>query len=114
MHRVDPALSVGGLFGIGGRGNYNSTMQVLPNGKLLVTQRTGVAEVDVAKKESAIVLNYTSPTSAQRLPNGNILVSNQNSYQVAEMDPKTNKSVWDYKPTDNNNNFYRAWRVKRR
>ena len=73
-----------------------------------------VAEVDVNTKEITPVRTYNSPTSAQRLPNGNILVSNQNSYQVVEMDPKTNKAVWDYKPTDNNNNFYRAWRVKRR
>ena len=96
-----------------GRGNYNSTMQVLPNGKLLLTQFRSINEVDVAKKESVSILNYNYATSAQRLPNGNILVGNQNTYQVTEMDPKSNKSVWDYKPVDNNN-FYRAWRVKRR
>ena len=95
------------------RGNYNSTMQVLSNGKLVITQFRGVAEVDLTKKESTVVLSYNYPTSAQRLPNGNYLVSNQNNYQVVEMDPKSNKVIWDYKP-GNNNNFYRAWRAKRR
>jgi hypothetical protein len=97
-----------------GRGNYNSTMQVLPNGKLIITQFRAVAEVDPVAKKADVVMNYNFPTSAQRLPNGNILVSNQNNYQVAEMDPKTNKLVWEYKPENNNNQFYRAWRAKRR
>ena len=97
-----------------GRGNYNSTMQALPNGKLIVTQFRGVAEVDLIAKKADVVMAYNFPTSAQRLPNGNILVSNQNNYQVAEMDPKTNKIVWEYKPENNNNNFFRAWRAKRR
>jgi len=97
-----------------GRGNYNSTMQVLPNGKLIITQFRSIAEVDLVAKKADAVMTYNFPTSAQRLPNGNILVSNQNNYQVAEMDPKTNKIVWEYKPDNNNNNFYRAWRAKRR
>jgi hypothetical protein len=46
-----------------------------------------------------------------QLPNGNILVYNQNNYQVAEMDPKTNKVV-RYKPDNNANNLYRAWRAE--
>jgi hypothetical protein len=100
---------------VGGRrqANYNSTMQVLPNGKLLITLFQAVAEVDVVNKAATSAMTYNFPTSAQRLPNGNILVANQNNYQVAEMDPKTNKAVWEFKP-DNNNNFYRAWRAKRR
>ncbi len=97
-----------------GRANYNSTMQVLPNGKLVVTQFRGVAEVDPIAKKADVLMNYNFPTSAQKLPNGNILVSNQNNYQVAEMDPKTNKTIWDYKPDNNNNQFFRAWRARRR
>lgn len=96
------------------RANYNSTMQILPNGKLLVTQFRGVAEVDLIAKKAEVILNYNFPTSAQKLPNGNVLVSNQNNYLVAEMDPKANKSIWEHKPDNNNNNFYRAWRAKRR
>ena len=96
-----------------GRGNYNSTMQVLPNGKILISQFRGIAEVDLINKKTDVLMAYNFPTSAQKLPNGNILVSNQNNYQVAEMDPKTSKVVWEYKP-DNNNNFYRPWRAKRR
>jgi len=97
-----------------GRGNYNATMQVLPNGKLIITQQRAVAEVDLVAKKTEVLMTYNFPTSAQRLPNGNILVSNQNTYQVAEMDPKTNKVVWDHKADNNNNNFFRAWRAKRR
>lgn len=97
-----------------GRANYNSTMQVLPNGKLVVTQFRGVAEVDLAAKKADVILNYNYPTSAFKLPNGNVIVSNQNNYQVVEMEPKTNKTVWEHKPENNNNNFYRAWRAKRR
>ncbi|MCE9532965.1 MAG: PQQ-binding-like beta-propeller repeat protein [Planctomycetes bacterium] len=96
-----------------GRGNYNSTMQVLANGKLILTQLRGIAEVDLAAKKADVVMTYNFPTSAQKLPNGNILVSNQNTYQVVEMEPKTNKTVWEHKP-DKNDNFFRAWRVKRR
>ncbi len=98
----------------GGRSNYNSTIQILPNGNLLVTGFRSVLEVDLAKKESKSVMTYNYPTSAQRLPNGNILVANQNSYQVVEMEPKTNKVVWELKPDNNANNFYRAWRAKKR
>jgi hypothetical protein len=94
--------------------NYNSTMQVQPNGKLIITLFQAVAEIDVNKKESKNVITYNYPTSAQRLPNGNILVSNQNNYQVAEMDPKNNKPVWEYKIDNNNNNLYRPWRAKKR
>jgi hypothetical protein len=94
--------------------NYNSTMQVVNGGKVIVTLFQAIAEVDVNKKEAKSILNYNYPTSAQRLPNGNILVSNQNNYQVAEMDPKNNKAVWEYKVDNNNNNFYRPWRAKRR
>lgn len=97
-----------------GRGNYNSTMQVLPNGKIVITQFRAVAEADPVAKKADVLMNYNFPTSAQKLPNGNILVSNQNNYQVAEMDPKTNKIVWEYKPENNNNQFFRAWRAKRR
>ena len=85
-------------------------MQVLPNGKLVITQFRAVAEVDLTSQKTEILMGYNFPTSAQRLPNGNILVSNQNNYQVAEMDPKTSKIIWEYKPENNNNNFYRLWR----
>jgi hypothetical protein len=96
------------------RPNYNATMQMLPNGSILVTQQRGVGEVDVVKKEAKTVMTYNFPTSAQKLPNGNILVANQNNYQVVEMDPKSNKVIWELKPDNNANNFYRAWRAKKR
>lgn len=97
-----------------GRPNYNATMQALPNGSLLVTQQRSVAEVDLVKKEHKSVLTYNFPTSAQKLPNGNILVANQNNYQVVEMDPRSNKVIWEHKPDNVANNFYRAWRAKKR
>jgi len=91
-----------------------ATMQLLPNNNLLVSQQQRVAEIDLVKKESKAVLTYNFPTSAFRLPNGNILVANMNNYQVTEMEPKTNKVVWELKPDNNANNFYRAWRAKKR
>ncbi len=99
-----------------GRGNYNSSMQVLPNGRLIITRARDVAEVDLATKKTEVVMTYNFPTSAQRLPNGNMLVSNQNTFKVEEIDPKSNKAVWDYKLDNNNanNNIYRPWRAKRR
>jgi hypothetical protein len=97
-----------------GRPNYNATMQALPNGSLLVTQQRSVAEVDLVKKEYKSVLTYNYPTSAQKLPNGNFLVANQNNYQVVEMDPRNNKVIWEHKPENVANNFYRAWRAKKR
>jgi PQQ-like domain len=101
--------------GTGRGGNYFSTMQVLPNGRVLITQPTGVAEVDLANKKADVMVKYPSPMSAQKLPNGNILVSSQNTFQVAELDPKTSKPVWEYKQdNNNNNNFYKPWRAKRR
>ena len=96
------------------RPNYMATMQLLPNNSILVTQQRGVGEVDLAKKESKTVMTYNYPTSAQKLPNGNILVANQNNYQVVEMDPKNNKVVWEHKFENVANNFYRAWRAKKR
>jgi hypothetical protein len=99
-------------FPVGG-GNYNSaTMQVLSNGKLLITQLRNVVEVDLANKKTENLLTNNSPlASAQKLPNGNILVSNQRTSQVVEMNPKTNKSVWEYK---SDNNMYMPWKAKRR
>lgn len=96
------------------RPNYMATMQLLPNNSILFTQQRGVGEVDLAKKESKTVMTYNYPTSAQKLPNGNILVASQNNYQVVEMDPKNNKVVWEHKFENVANNFYRAWRAKKR
>ena len=102
------------MAGGGGRSNYNSTIQLLPNNALLITGFRSVLEVDLVKKESKSVMTYNYPTSAQKLPNGNILVANQNNYQVVEMDPKSNKVIWEHKPDNVANNFYRAWRAKKR
>jgi outer membrane protein assembly factor BamB len=91
-----------------------STMQVLPDGKVLITQMGGVSEVDLNKKEAVMVMTHNNPMSAQRLPNGNILVTGQNNTLVTEYDPRTKKSVWDFRLIDNNNGFYRPLRAKRR
>jgi len=44
--------------------------------------------------------NVTQPSSAHRLPNGNVLVACQNFHHVLELN-RSGKTVWEYKE----NNF---------
>ena len=46
---------------------------------------------------------------AQRLPNGNTLVSSPNAQKVAELD-RNGQVVWEYKPGDN----MIPWKARRR
>lgn len=76
-------------------------LEVLPNNHVLVTQRDNVAEYDANGKQ-VWSTNFSRPTSVQRLPNGNTLVSSGLSANsiVAELD-QSGKPVWEYKPPDN-------------
>lgn len=77
-----------------------TTLQVLPNGNILVAHQylNKVIEYDPAGKavwESSVIQR---PQSAQRLPNGHTLIASGMQNQVVEID-RTGKAVWDYTPT---------------
>ncbi len=73
-------------------------VEALPNGRLLLTQRSEVAEFspDGHKQWS---VPYSWPSSVQRLPNGNTLVASIRTQRVAELDAK-GQPVWEYQPAD--------------
>jgi hypothetical protein len=73
-------------------------IEVLPSGRLLLTQAGGVREYDPDGKPGWQA-SARQPTSAQRLPNGNTLVSELSGKQVLEMD-RNGQPVWEYKPAD--------------
>jgi hypothetical protein len=87
-------------------------VEVLPSGRILVTQRDGVAEYDPdgGEKWSA---KFSRPNSVQRLPNGNTLVASGMSplpqAVVAELD-RGGHTVWEYSPPDGS----QPWRARRR
>jgi HEAT repeat protein len=92
-----------------GRLNYYSGIDLLPNGRILLTQLRGVAEFDPESGDTKWSVNVMSPNSVMRLPNGNTLVSSMNTLEIQELD-RDGKKVWDFKADDG----YRPWRVRRR
>jgi hypothetical protein len=95
-----------------GRMYYSvGTVEVLPNNHVLVTQKDMVAEYDGNGGAPVWQASVVRPTSAQRLPNGNTLVSSglMATTGVAELD-RAGHPVWDYKPADG----ALPWRAKRR
>jgi HEAT repeat protein len=99
-------------FRIGGRMNYYASVQALPNNKILLTEQRGIREYDLESgKDTGWSYNGLAfPTAAFRLPNGNTIVSSQNSNKAVEVD-RNGKEVWSYASNDA---FARPWRVKRR
>jgi hypothetical protein len=93
-----------------GRINYWAGMDVMNNGKLLITQLNVVTELDLASGQTGNNVTYNQASSCQRLPNGNTLVTGMNRMQVVELD-RNGKSVWEYKSSEAN---FRPWRAKRR
>jgi hypothetical protein len=95
---------------LGTRVNFYSCIQLLPGNRFLVTQLANVAEYDESTgKQIWSAAVGRNPTSVQRLPNGNTLVSSTVSRKIVELD-RNGKSVWDFNPPDNGV----PWRVKRR
>jgi HEAT repeat protein len=84
-----------------------SGLDVLPNGRILVTNRqTGkVTEFD-AEGKSILEVDAPGAVTASTLPNGHVLAASQNPQRVFELDRK-GKVVWEYKGTGL---FYRARR----
>ena len=97
----------------GPRPNYYSTVQQLHNGKLLITQARNVVEVDPESGKIESQVAVISPSCAQKLPNGNILVASQNNFAqpVYEINPK-GEIGWKYTGTDPTGQF-RAWKARR-
>jgi hypothetical protein len=99
--KIDRKGTVVKQHNIGGRGvGYNATLEILPDDKALVTMNNSVCEVDLASGKIGWTHTANNATSAQRLRNGNTLVTIQNTSKVYEVD-RDNKQVRDYKPTDN-------------
>jgi hypothetical protein len=78
-------------------GSWVSGLDLLPNGRILITQpnRNKVAEVDA---EGKVVVEFDAPgvTTATALPNGHVLVGSFNTRRAFEVDRK-GKVVWEYK-----------------
>jgi HEAT repeat protein len=85
-------------------------LEVLPNNHVLVTQMNEVTEFDA---DGRVVWKgaVNRPTSVQRLPNGNTLVSSGliATTGVVELD-RAGRTVWNYKPPDG----AFVWRARRR
>lgn len=104
--RMDAAGKELKTFAIGGVALGN--LEVLPNGRLLVSQynTNKVVEYDLDGKmiwEATV----TQPLASCRLANGNTLVSSYGNFQLLEID-RSGKVVWDFKPGG------RPGRVRRR
>ncbi|MFL5329867.1 MAG: HEAT repeat domain-containing protein [Gemmataceae bacterium] len=81
-------------------GSSNSAfagMDVLSNGRILLTQPVGVAEFDTDGHRGWALQKPAQPTSVQRLANGNTLVTAPNERSVLEFDSRGEK-VWEYHP----------------
>jgi len=94
-----------------GFANYIGTMTLVGNNRILVTNRTQVAEYDLdSGKAAEFKVTVRGPGSAQRLPNGNTLINEQQQRKVTEFD-RAGKEVWSYTEKDFT---YFPWRAIRR
>jgi hypothetical protein len=109
--RLDPKTNkeISPSFTLGGRQLYGyGAVEVLPNGHILTTLQSGVAEFDTTGRQHWQAA-FARPTSVQRLPNGNTLVCSTSLREVAELD-RNGKVVWKYQPPDN----MTPWKARRR
>lgn len=107
--RIDKEGKLSKTYNVG-RVPYWAGMEIQANGKVLFTQITGIAELDLTTSEVTNVVTYNQGSSCQKLPNGNVLVCGMNKMEVVELD-RNGKTVWTYKSTDVNT---RPWRANRR
>jgi hypothetical protein len=97
-------------FSLGSRLNFYSSIELLPGGRILVTHLASVAEYDETNGKQVWSAQVgRNPTSVQRLPNGNTLVSSTGIPKIVELD-RSGKSVWEFNAPDNGI----PWRAKRR
>jgi hypothetical protein len=92
-----------------GQVQYWAGLDVLSPTRVLVTQANAVADFDLTTgKAVGWSANVTSPTSVQRLPNGNTLVNSMQQRTVMEIDREGN-TKWEYQPEQ-----ARPWKAFRR
>lgn len=75
------------------------TMHVLGDEKVLLCEFDKVAEYDLKTGKQIWKHSCNAPSSCQRLPNGNTLITLLNQNQVIEVDP-SGEVVWDYQAKD--------------
>jgi hypothetical protein len=85
-------------FDVGNPATLFGSIDVLPNGNILMPQYTAnqVVEFDRTGKMVGTPLRINQPSSAVRLPNGHTLVGCLNNQTVAEFD-RTGKQVWTHR-----------------
>jgi outer membrane protein assembly factor BamB len=77
-------------------------MDVIGTDRVLVCESTGVAEYDIDTGKQVWRFACNSPTSCQRLINGNTLICEMNfqpNGRVIEVDP-SGEIVWEYQSKD--------------
>lgn len=92
-----------------GRIQYNQSMDVVDDEKILVCELDRVAEYDLKTGNQTWKYDCTAPSCCQRLTNGNTLITLLNSNQVIEIDP-SGETVWDYQAKEG----LRVGRARRR
>jgi hypothetical protein len=123
-HLIPPGLPCAGhllVFDNGGASGYGAPTSIAPNGQGIYARATSrVLEIDPVKLE--LVWSYTHPnffstniSGAQRLPNGNTLITEGAPGRVFEVTPEK-EIVWEYmnapsKSGRRSNAVYRAYRI---
>lgn len=86
-----------------GRPYYQAQMSLVSETEILITEDTQVAQYDLKdeKNRDKVVWKkaINNPTSAQRLANGNTLITSFNQNRVVEVAPD-GEEVWEWQPTD--------------
>ncbi len=80
---------------------YQYRLQILPEQRVLVAEQNRAAEYDLKaeKKDPVWSMPLSNAAMAERLPNGNTLVSDQGSGGIREVTLK-NEVVWSFNPPD--------------
>lgn len=112
LFQVDRKGVISKTHNVGGNGiNYYSSVEVLPNGKVLATLMNEVAEYDMATGKQTWTAKFQFATSATRLRNGNTMVGHQNSGRIQQLDKDGKVTPTEYKSAQAG---YRAFRAFRR
>jgi len=86
---------------------------VTPGGKLLVTHQNQVAEYDLKDGKAGWTFDVRSPTSVQRLPNGNTLIASLDNNRALEVTPDREVG-WEFQYRSPDGHPYTLARVYRR
>jgi outer membrane protein assembly factor BamB len=97
--RLDNKLKETGKTYTFGRIQNTQSMDAIDDDTILVCESDRVAEYDLKTGKQTWKHECNSPTSCQRLMNGNTLISLPNTIQVIEVDP-SGEVVWDYQAKD--------------